>query len=240
MLIATALAVLLSAPSGESAPVWVGRFSTPGAPPKPWRTMSRGGTRPTDYQVANVGGRIAVEAKVDRSMSLLARPVTIDLGKTPVLCWRWYVDGPVAKADMTKRNGDDYAARVYVGFRIPNSSLSGSTKFKLRIARALLGKDVPDAALVYVWDNKHPVGTARKSAFNDRTQLVVAETGSDRAGSWVYERANLSADFEAAFGKVPRTLTGVAVAADGDNTKSKGRAAFTDVHFVGSGQRCFT
>ena len=139
---------------------------------------------------------------------------------------------------MTRKSGDDYAARVYVGFGMPSSALSASTRFKLAIARAFFGKDLPDAALVYVWDNRHPVGTARKSAFNDRTQLIVAETGAARAASWVSERADLPADFARAFANLPGTPIGIAVAADGDNTGSKGRAAFADIHFVGRGQAC--
>jgi len=181
---------------------------------------------------------MAVEATVNKSMSMLARHVTVDLKKTPILCWRWNVDGPVARADMTKKSGDDYAARIYVGFDMPDSALSGSTKFKLGLARALLGKDVPDAALIYVWDNVHPVGTARKSAYNDRTQLIVSETGGGRARSWVSERADIASDFAKAFTNLPGTPVGIALAADGDNTHSTGRAAFSDIHFVARNQPC--
>ena len=238
MLRAAVLAFFLAAAAGDPGSVWVGQFSTAGKPPPPWRMMARSGTRPTEYAVTRVAGRMSVEARFDNSMSMLARHVTVDLKKTPILCWRWYVDGPVAKADMTKKSGDDYAARVYVGFDVPDSALSGSTKFKLGLARAMFGKDLPDAAVVYVWDNKHPVGTARKSAFTDRNQLIVAETGSARAGTWVEERADVGRDFARAFGGQPGTPTGVAIAADGDNTRSSGRAAFSDIHFVAQGQPC--
>jgi hypothetical protein len=139
---------------------------------------------------------------------------------------------------MTKRSGDDYAARLYVAFDMPDSALSGSTRFKLKMARAMFSKDLPDAAVIYVWDNRHPVGTARKSAFTDRSQLIVAETGAARAGNWVTERADVAADFAKAFGNRPGKPIQLAVAADGDNTKSKGRAAFADLHFVGRDQPC--
>jgi hypothetical protein len=196
------------------------------------------GKSPTSYRVAKVDGVLAMEAIVDKSMSLMARPVSVDLSKTPVICWRWYVDGPVQKADITKKSGDDYAARVYVAFDMPDSALSAATKMKLGMARSLFGKNVPDAAVVYVWDNKHPVGTARKSSYTDRSQLIVAETGGGRAGKWVSERADLASDFAKAFGNKPGTPTQLAVAADGDNTGSKGRAAFADIQFVARDQPC--
>jgi hypothetical protein len=168
----------------------------------------------------------------------MARPISIDLDERPVLCWRWYVDAPVARADMTRKSGDDYAARVYIAFDMPDNVLSGSTKMKLKIARSMFGRSIPDAALVYVWDNKHPVGTARKSSYTDRSQLIVADSGSGRAGTWVSKRANIAGDFAKAFGNRPGKPIQLAVASDGDNPKSKGRAAFADIHFVGRDQSC--
>jgi len=223
---------------GVSAPTWVGRFEKPGAPPAPWRSVKLSSERPTNYRVAYVAGKPAVEAIVDDSMSLLARPLSIDLGKTPVLCWRWYVDGPIKKADMTRKSGDDYAARVYVAFDVQDSALSGSTKFKLRMARSLFGQEIPDAAVVYVWDNTHAVGTARKSSYTDRSQLIVAESGTRRARGWVSERADIASDYAKAFPKQPGHPIQLAIAADGDNTHSKGRAAFADIHFVGRDEPC--
>jgi len=102
----------------------------------------------------------------------------------------------------------------------------------------MFGKDIPDAAVVYVWDNNHAVGMARKSSYTGRSQLIVAETGASRAGSWVNERSDLGADFAKAFGGRPGTPIQLAVASDGDNTKSKVRGAFADIHFVGRGEPC--
>ncbi len=34
---------------------------------------------------------------------LFARPFTAGLAATPVLCWRWLVDAPSAKGDMTRK-----------------------------------------------------------------------------------------------------------------------------------------
>lgn len=232
------IALLAAAIATASSPTWIGRFTTAGAPPAPWAMVTLKGEKPTSYRVTSVAGRTALEARVNDSMSLMSRPVSVDLADKPVLCWRWYVDAPVAKADMTRKSGDDYAARVYIAFDMPDNVLSGSTKLKLKLARSMFGRSVPDAAVVYVWDNKHPVGTARRSAYTDRSQLIVAESGSGRAGSWVTKRADVAADFGKAFGNRPGKPIQLAVASDGDNTGSKGRAAFADIHFVARGQPC--
>src|SRR3546814_13910051 len=126
---------------------------------------------------------------------------------------------------MRKKTGDDYAARVYVAFDMPSSALSAGTRFKLGIARRLFGRDVPDAAVTYVWDNRNPVGTRRKSAYTDRAQMIVAETGAAGAGKWVEERADVAADFARCFEGKPGKPTRNAIAPDTDNTNDKQRRA---------------
>ena len=230
--------LLLLAAAAPQDPVWVGRFSGSGGAPAPWRVVKTARVKPTTYRVAEVDNVSAMEARVDKSMAMLARPVTVDLGKTPVLCWSWHVDSIAVKGDMRRKSGDDYAARVYVAFDMPDSALSAGTKMMLSVARKLYGADVPDAAVIYVWDNKNPVGTARRSAYTNRSQLIVAESGAARVGKWVSERADVGADFAKAFGGKPGRPTQLAVAADGDNTLRSGRAAFSNIHFVGRDQKC--
>ncbi len=217
----------------------VGQFETEGRPPAPWRVVRISKkVPPTRYRVTRIDGITAVEGVADKSMALLARPLAIDLEATPILCWRWRIDAPVAAADMRRKRGDDYAARVYVAFDIPEEAMSRGTRFKLGIARRLFGAAVPDAAINYVWDNRNPVGTEAKSAYTDRAQLIVAETGAARAGRWVTERADIAGDFARAFDGVPAKPIQLAVAVDTDNTQSVARGAFADLHFVGRSQRC--
>jgi hypothetical protein len=231
--------VAAAALAAASGPVWIGKFAGSGPLPAPWRVVQLNkNTPPTAYRLATVAGVAAVEANANSSMALFARPVTVDLSATPVLCWRWLIDAPVARGDMTRKSGDDYAARLYVAFDMPDAAMSAGTRFKLGIARRLFGTNVPDAALNYVWDNRNPVGTRRLSAYTDRAQLIVAETGSAHAGTWVNERADIAADFAAAFGNQPGTPIQIAVASDTDNTASTAHAAFADLHFVTRRQSC--
>lgn len=98
--------------------------------------------------------------------------------------------------------------------------------------------NVPDAALNYVWDNRDPVGTRRKSACTDRAEVIVAETGTAGAGTWVTERADVAADFATVFGNRHGTPIQIAVASDTDNTHGIARAAFADLRFVTRQQGC--
>lgn len=214
-------------------PVWVGRFPDSGAIPAPWQIEHLNKDfAPTRYGLRVWDGVAAVEAHAEKSMALLARPVEVDLQRTPILCWRWRVDAPLQAAEMATKAGDDYAARVYLSFEVPPDTLGLGTRLALKLARAVRGKQVPDAAVNYVWDNTHPVGTWQANAYTDRARMLVLRTGAADAGRWVAERRDVAADFAKAFGHAPRRLTGVAVASDTDNTGETAHAGFAEFAFV--------
>jgi len=221
-------------------PLWVGRFSeSDAAIPAPWKIEHLDQrVPPTQYAIRKWDGVIAVEAKAKKSMALLGRTVAADLKKTPILCWQWRIDAPVASADMTRKSGDDYAARVYLTFAVPADQLSFGTRSKLRLARSIYGSQVPDAALNYIWDNRHPVGTLQDNAYTDRARMLVLRSGTGQAGSWVQERRNVLADFQRAFGGIGGELRGLAIASDTDNTGEDAHAGFADFRFVETEDAC--
>ena len=220
--------------------VWVGKFEAAGTSlPAPWRVEQIDKKiPPTEYRLRMWDGVNAVEAHAVNSMAVLARPVEIDLAATPVLCWRWRIDAPIKSADMTQKSGDDYAARVYLTFEIPPEQLGLGIRTKLRMARFVHGDQVPDAALNYIWDNSHPVGTTQDNAYTDRARMIVLRSGAEHAGKWVHERRQVLKDFRQAFGDVSARLRGLAIATDTDNTGEEAHAGFADFRFVSQDTDC--
>jgi len=221
--------------------VWLDHFAQEAADvPAPWRVVQLDRkVPPTRYRITLWDGHHAIEATAERSMALLARPVEIDLNRTPVLCWRWRVDAPLVKADMATKAGDDFAARVYVAFSMRSSTLDFMTRVKLKLTRSIYGDEVPDAAINYVWDNRYPVGTRMPNAYADRTRMIVAEFGAANAGKWVVARHDVLQDAVAEFGSEQVRLIQFSVAADTDNTGERARAGFADFHFVERSAACF-
>ena len=208
--------------------------------PSPWQVIQLNKkVSPTIYRVTRWDDVLAIEATSERSMSLLARPVEINLNRTPVLCWRWRVDAPLVKADMETRKGDDYAARVYVTFAMPASALNFTTRVKLKLARSIYGDAVPDAAINYVWDNRYPVGTRKLNAYTDRIHMIVAESGAANAGKWVVERHDVQKDMVTEFGSEQARVIQLSVASDTDNTGERAHAGFADFQFVEKDAACF-
>jgi hypothetical protein len=224
------------APQVEPARVqWVGRFDTELLP---WQEVRlKSGLRPNTFRLLQWEGVQAVEVTSQASMSLLARPISVDLNLTPVLCWRWRIDASLSRADMRLREGDDYAARVYVSLRLPPASLGLGLRAQLALARAVWGQDLPDAAINYVWDNRQAVGTVRPNAYTDRTQMVVLRSGDAQAKRWVWERVDVRQDVVRFFGPEAQAVQ-LAITADTDNTQSSARAGFADLHFVAANTPC--
>jgi len=229
--------LLLSNATAEDA--WIGHFPVQGDIPAPWQIEQIDKKVPaTRYQLRVWDGVNAIEANADASMALLGRPVTVDLDKTPILCWRWRVDHVLKNADMRTKAGDDYAARVYLTFRVPADQLGFGTRTKLALARSIYGDQVPDAAINYVWDNRQAPETLMNNAYTDRARMIVVRSGELEAGRWVSEQRDVRADFKRAFGALHGQLTGLAIAVDTDNTREIARAGFAEFRFVPTSQHC--
>lgn len=218
----------------------LGRFQPGDAkPPAPWELLRFDTRIPASVYRVRVWDSVpAVEGVSSGGMALLARPVAVDLAKTPVLCWLWRVDAPLQHADMQHKAGDDYAARLYLAFRLPAGSLGFADRARLAVARRLFGDRVPEAAINYVWDNRYPVGTRQPNVYTRQNRMWVLRTGARDAGRWVAERRDVPMDILTEFniqGAVPVML---AIGTDTDNTGERSRAGFADLHFVARQEHC--
>ncbi len=219
----------------HASAIWVGQFQ---AGSGPWQEVRlRKDLKPNRFEYRNWEGVHALEVHTNAGMSLMARPLTLDLSATPVLCWRWRVDAVIANADMKQRAGDDYAARVYVSFKLPDAALGLGLRTKLALARTIWGADVPDAAINYVWDNRHPIGTEQPNPYTDRAMMVVQRSGNQQAGRWVEERRNVLQDVTRLFSSEAHAVQ-LAFTADSDNTGQSAHAGFADAHFVPANADC--
>jgi len=213
-----------------AAPITL-RFSdtAPGsALPEGWKVYAVSRHRPAARMTLVLdGGGTVFHIDADHAAGAVAH--VLDLPATTTLGWRWKVDHSVAAANLARKKGDDFAARVYVFFDVPHSSLSWLQRMKLKLASRTLGHAMPTAALCYVWDNRHPIGTIASSPYSPQVRTIVLQSGNAHAGSWQVQERDLAADFLAAFGRPVPRITGIALSADTDNTGGHVQAWFGDV-----------
>lgn len=187
--------------------------------------------RLTRFDVVDDAGTLVLRARSEGGAASLRHSLYADPALTPVLRWRWRTERLIDAADLTRKAGDDYPARLYVFFdrRIEQMSFKERTLFKLGQAR--YGDELPSAALCYVWDNRQPVDTVQDNVYTGFVKMVVATSGSAELGRWVALRRDIAADYRRAFGTEPPAIIGVAVSTDTDNTGERAVTWFGDIRF---------
>ena len=227
------LCALAFAASGIIAPF---SAAEPGSRlPPGWQVLTVGNKKAPEFRLVREDAQTVLRVDAQAAVGTLAHPLLVPAAEAGTLSWRWKIDHVIEKAALGTKEGDDFAARVYVSFDVPVEGLSFAARARIKLAKLIYGADLPAAAICYVWDNRSPVGTSIWSPYTERLRMVVLESGNARAGQWVAESRNVDADFQAAFGSgwnkpTPR-ITGVAVAVDTDQTLESATAWFGDLRF---------
>ena len=212
----------------------VGKFSAsePGGPlPDGWKPLTfKNIPKLTTYELVRDGGRVVIKASSDASASGLTKAVKIDPKEFPVVRWQWKVDNLLKTSDATRKDGDDYPARLYITFEYDPDKVSIGKKLKYKAGQVLFG-DIPIGAISYVWERKAPVGAVIDNAYTDFVKMVVVESGPQKIGAWADESRNIYEDYTKAFGEEPPLINGVAIMSDTDNTKERVTAYYGDIVF---------
>lgn len=185
--------------------------------------------RPNSFEIVADGGRHVLRVRSSSSASPWIARLAGEAGPRPILQWQWKVSRAVAGSDVTLKQGDDYAARLYVLFDLPSSRLSLADRLRLQAARALSGSELPAAGLCYVWGRAQPPGSIAWNPYTNRLRMIVLDSGDGLAMQWRTVRRDLRRDWEAAFGGAMPPLTAIAVGADTDNTGESVEAWFSDI-----------
>ena len=226
--------------AGEIPPVLeVAKFSTATVGqvlPDGWKPLIfKKVPKSTRYEVVRDGETVVVKAVSEASASGLTREVRIDPREYRVIRWRWKVENLLQKSDVTRKDGDDYPARLYITFEYDPDKVGLSKKLKYKAGRAIFG-DIPIGAINYIWETKTPVGTIVENAYTDFAQMIVTESGAQKVGLWVDEERNVYDDYKKAFGEEPPMINGVAIMSDTDNTQERVTAYYGDIVFARAGR----
>lgn len=212
----------------------VGWFSAmaPGAQVSGWEPMTFDKIEShTRYALVADDGRTVVRADSSASASGLIQPIQIDPNDFPILTWDWKVSNIIESGNVTKKSGDDYAARIYITFAEAPEQLSFFQRTTAAVINAFYGRAVPAAALAYVWGNRAEVGSIHTNPYTDRLQIIVVESGPAKLNHWRPARRNIVEDFRQAFGTDPPPISGIAIMTDTDQTGESATAWYGDITF---------
>ncbi len=226
-------AVVAALPLETGDRVEVGRFSAAapgGALPagwEPYRVLPQ--KLETRYRLVENAGVVVLEADAERSASGVVRTIRIDPNRHPIIEWRWRVPALIAGADPRVATREDAPARILVAFHGDAQKLDMVERSTLRMAKAIAGRAMPYATLLYLWADNVPAETVVRNFHTGRVRMIVVESGARRLGRWVAVRRNLVEDYRRAFGEAPGDIVGIGVMTDTDNTRSRARAYYGDI-----------
>lgn len=227
----------LASLSGSSAQpledMVIGNFSRAAAGnvlPQGWEPLTfKKIPRKTVYSLVQDDGVVVVKATSSAAASGLIRRVRINPLDYPIIQWRWKVTNVYQKGDVTRKEGDDYPARVYITFEYDPAKTGFFDKVKYESARLLYGEYPPGNAITYIWGSKAPVGTIAPNPYTERAGMIVLESGTARSNQWVREERNVFKDFQKFFTIAPSFITGIALMTDSDNTGESATAYYGDI-----------
>jgi hypothetical protein len=163
----------------------------------------------TRYTTVTESSGDVLQAESHAAASALVYEKRYSLHDYPLLSWRWKVSDVIATGDASHKDGDDYAARIYVVF----------PHWFFPMTRSIN----------YIWANKLPVGTHIPSSYTSRSMMLAVESGRDNIGSWHVERRNVLEDYRRFFGEEPPMVGAIAIMTDTDNTKGSALSWYDDI-----------
>jgi hypothetical protein len=197
---------------------------------QPWRLSKL--KRLTSYELLNYDGTVVVKALSAASASGLMHPLDLDPRESPILQWRWKVPKLIPGADNARRSTEDAPVRVVLSFDGDIDSLPLEERMFFDRIHAITGHRMPYATLMYIWENQAERGQVIQNPHTTRVQMVVAESGSARTGTWKLETQNVYEDYKRAFGKAPGRIKSIAIMTDTDNTGETVEAFYGDIAFL--------
>lgn len=185
----------------------------------------------TEYTLVTDGDMPHIKAVSNNSASGWKYLIDIDPKEYPIVEWQWKVDSVLENGDMTEKDGDDYAARIYITYDYSRRDLPLGERIKYGTMKTFTSFDIPLRSMNYVWANKAKVGRVQENVYTNWVNMVATESGNDKAGMWVTSTANVYDSYKTAFEEEPKNITGVAIMTDSDNSKGSATAYYGNIVF---------
>lgn len=175
-----------------------------------WREKSFAGN--TQYKIRKLQNAYVLQATADMSASAFYKRVKVNLQETPFLNWSWLIESALPALNEQSKQGDDYAARIYVVIK------TGLAPWNTR-------------ALNYVWSSNDTPAQSWPNAFTNKAIMIPLRARKDATGEWKMEKVNVQEDIRKYLGANIKNIDGVAIMSDTDNSGNIAIAHYGDIFF---------
>lgn len=196
-----------------------------------WEEIIFDGKVPNHYALC---GEDCISIETAGSVSMIGLPVAVDLSRTPVLRWDWWISDPVAVTDLATKGQDDRALAIYVTFAYDPDRATLSEKLARPVIELAHGADAPGRVISYVWAGHGAQGDLVESPyFGDTNVMLISRTEADPVGQWISERVDVVEDHRRIFGQEPTRVAHILIASDSDDTETRLQGQVRDLGFAG-------
>ena len=172
----------------------------------------RGADNKTIYSVGSNENGNYLKAIADNGASGLGKEIKIDLNKTPFINITWKIEKDIPGIDETAKNGQDFAARVFVIKKTGATALS-------------------NRAVNYVFSSNQDVGSNSPSPYTKKSVDNVLATTKTNLNEGVTVKANVKEGFKKFHNLDVNELDGIAIMSDTDNSKQKSITYYQNIYF---------
>ncbi|MAH83938.1 MAG: hypothetical protein CBB68_06185 [Rhodospirillaceae bacterium TMED8] len=194
-----------------------------------WVEITFDGKEPNRFSGCGIN---CTEIVTDKSVSMIAKSVSVNLSDSPVLKWEWQIQGPVEKSNLAKQGLDDRPVALYVGFPYDARTASFPERMLRPIIETIRGSDAPGRVLSYIWGGAGDIGDFVKSPhFGSIHFMIISQNDASPIGVWVSETQDIVADHKRIFGSKPAKVSHVSLSADSDDTGTTNLARVRNIEF---------
>ncbi len=146
----------------------------------------------------------------------IKKEISVDDRINPFLNWEWKAAVLPMGGDVRDKNKDDQAAQIYAAF--------SSSEFLSILNYRLVG---------LYWGNRRLGWSGPGHRRRDRIRYIVLRDKLDKRSTWVSEKRNVLADYEALF-KEPignKKIIGISLFINSHHTKSYAESYFRNIYF---------
>ena len=153
-----------------------------------------------------------IKAEAEGKGSGLGKEVQVDLSKTPFINITWKIEKDLSGIIENSKKGHDFAARVFVIKKTGSTALS-------------------NRAINYVFSSNNNIDDNWPSPYTKKSIDYVLSTTKENLDTWVTVKTNVKEDFMKLFKLDVKSLTGVAIMTDTDNSKMKAVSYYQNIYF---------
>jgi hypothetical protein len=175
-----------------------------------WESLRFG--RTTDYTIVREGSNNCLKAVADRTCSALMTKVDLQPPIRLIARWQWKIDHVPTNATDRIARSFDHTARIIIAFD------------------TFLG---PPRTINYIWANQDKVGAVLPHPLSGRAQMIALQTGNQKAGEWIAEERDVTADWHLLFGDKPMpAIVAVGVITDSENTGTQVTGCYRNIELL--------